>query len=160
MHLKEYVGAESLPQRYFFLAEVVDKVPSVTVVRHDDACHLRKYTAKRAGDGALALRLAFPSMRYITDGLHDRNHVDPWCLANCSPKTEVNKAIVEGDNSQVCEQLFSALGRHKYVVRRMGQFTSAFFLNEMADVRNEKWLSERGPQDRPGQRAGTRRARR
>ena len=142
VHLKEYVGAESLPQRYFFLAEVVEKAPAVDVVRHDDACHLRRYASKREGDSAFARRLSFPNIKYITDGLHDKNHVDPWCLANCSPKAEPNKALVQGVNSQICEQLFSSLGRHKYSVRRMGQFTSAFLLTELAEVRNDAWLAK------------------
>ena len=143
LHLKEYVGAESLPQRYFFLADVVEKYASVAVVRHDDACHLRRYADGRAGDSAAALRLAFPNIQYITDGLHSRNHIDPWCLANCSPKAECNRDLVAGENSQACEQLFSLIGKHKHSVRSMGRLTSHFFLIEMADVLNKAWADSR-----------------
>ena len=143
LHLKEYVGSESLPQRYFFLAELVEKAPAIHVVRHDDACHLRRYTSKRKDDGPLAGRMAYPNLQYITDGLHDRNHVDPWCLANCSPKAECNKEYIEGHNSQACEQLFGRIGRHKFVVRAMNRLTGAFFLHEMAAVVNAEWLSKK-----------------
>ncbi|CAK0792238.1 unnamed protein product [Prorocentrum cordatum] len=154
VHLKEYVGAESLPQRYFFLAEVVEKAPAVDFVRHDDACDLRRCASKREGDGAFARRLAYPNIKYITDGLRDRNHVDPWRLANCSPKADCNKELVKNINSQICEQLFSSLGRHKYSVRRMGQFTSAFLLTELAEVKNEAWLAEQARAARAGASAG------
>jgi hypothetical protein len=142
IHLKEYVGAESLPQRYFFLAEVIEKVDTSTIVRHDDACHLRKYAAAREQDSDLAKSLVFPRRRYITDGLHDKGHVDRWCLANCSPKAACNEGFVENVNSMVCEQKFSKLGRHKHAVRWMGRLTSAVFLTEMAEVRNSHMLAE------------------
>ena len=142
LHLKEYTGAESLSQRYFFLAELVKKYGEVKVVIHDDACHLRKYTTARAADGDMATRLAFPQIQYITDRLHAKGHVDPWCLANCAPTAECNRSVMENVNSQICEQCFSRLGRHKYVVRAMGPLTSAFFLNEMAEVQNQTWLTE------------------
>ncbi|CAK0879149.1 unnamed protein product [Prorocentrum cordatum] len=154
VHLKEYVGAESLPQRYFFLAEVVEKAPAVDFVRHDDACDLRRCASKREGDGAFARRLAHPNIKYITDGLRDRNHVDPWRLANCSPKADCNKELVKNINSQICEQLFSSLGRHEYSARRMGQFTSAFLLTELAEVKNEAWLAEQARAARAGASAG------
>ena len=145
LHLKEYVVAESLSQRYFFLAELVARAPTLDQIRHDDACHLRKFADARATDSDLARRLAYPRIQYITDGLHDRNHVDPWCLANCSPKVPSNAAAVAGDNSQVCEQLFAKIGRHKHSVRHMGKLTSAFFLNEMAATRNDDWLESHAP---------------
>jgi hypothetical protein len=91
VHLKEYVGAESLPQRYFFLSEILQKAPSVKLVIHDDACHLRKYADGRKGDSEAAKLLAFPSVQYVTDRLHARGHVDSWCLANCAPDAEVNR---------------------------------------------------------------------
>ena len=104
----------------------------------------RKYASNRAKDSDAAHRLAYPQVVYITDGLHDRNHVDPWCLANCSCKVESNATLIRGDNSQVCEQLFAKIGRHKHVVRHMGRLTNAFLLNEFPDVLNQDWLTTRG----------------
>ena len=141
MHLKEYVGAESLHQSNCFVAEMADEIDTKEIIRHDDACHLRRYADGRSQDSALACRIAYPSMRYITDGLHGQNHVDPWCLENCSPKAERNILAVAGDNSQVCEQLFAKIGRHKHVVRHMEKVTSRCFLTELADVKNEKCLA-------------------
>jgi len=123
LHLKEYVGCESLPQRYFFLAELVHAAPSIDLVIHDDACHLRKHCASRAKDGAMAAALAYPMIQYVTDRLHARGHIDPWCLATCSPTAACNVELVAGVNTSVCEQLFSKLGRHKFVMRVMDRLT-------------------------------------
>ena len=127
LHLKEYVGAESLPQRYFFVAELIDKVQTLDLIIHDDACHLRKYADARQGDSQAAKRLAFPNVRYVTDRLHAKGHVDQWCLQNCSPTAECNAAVMEHVNSQSCEQLFSQVKLHKSSVRVMGRLTALFF---------------------------------
>ena len=141
LHLKEYVGAESLPHRYFFLAELLKENKDIVIAVHDDACHLRRYADARTSDSIAARWLAFPAVQYITDRLHARGHADPWCLANCSPQAECNRDAVAGVNTQVCEQLFSDLGRHKLVSRIMDELTGAFLLHELAEVRNEEWLS-------------------
>ena len=70
MHAKEFVGVESLGQRYMFLGEVFEAVEGVTTVIHEDACHLRKYASKREGQSDLARRLAFPDTCYIVDRFH------------------------------------------------------------------------------------------
>ena len=58
VHAKEFAGAESVPQRYFLLAEIAARVPDLAVVVHDDACHLRKFASKRQDHSALAKRMA------------------------------------------------------------------------------------------------------
>ncbi len=58
-----------------------------------------------------AKTLAFPRMHYVTDRFHGRNHVDPWCLAHCSPDVPANKEVLADTNTSVAEQQFSVLGR-------------------------------------------------
>ena len=48
VHVQEYRGAESLSQRYCFLAHIKDMHSSVRVTVHDDACHLRRFAANRS----------------------------------------------------------------------------------------------------------------
>ena len=48
VHVAEFVGAEGLGQRYFFLADLLEAAPEIDIVTHHDACHLRKYAASRA----------------------------------------------------------------------------------------------------------------
>jgi hypothetical protein len=140
LHLKEYVGAESLSQRYFFLAEIVQANSAVSIVVHDDSCHLRKFADARAAESVAALRLAFPAIKYIIDRMHSRGHVDEWCLENCVAKAPCNQQLLEGVNTSVAEQMFSRLSRHKFTVRWMDRLTAAVFLTEMAEVRNNQWL--------------------
>ena len=140
LHLKEYVGAESLSQRYFFLAELVAQSPTMEVVIHDDACHLRKFVERRKNDSEAAARLAHPRIRYIVDRMHSKGHVDPWCLENCVAKAPGNEQYIADVNTSVCEQTFSRLGRHKFTIRWMDRLTSAMLLHEMAEVRNADWL--------------------
>ena len=139
------MGAESIAQRYFFLAELLKLITTISLVIHDDACHLRKFCDARKQGSAAAARLAFPTIKFVIDQLHSRGHVDPWCLENCIAKAPCNVELVLGVNTSVCEQAFSRLGRHKFVIRWMDRLTGAFFLNEMAEVWNEAWLQQHGP---------------
>jgi hypothetical protein len=136
VHLKEFYGAESLGQRYFFLGEVFEAAPCVTTIVHDDACHLRRYVASRAQQSNLAQTMAYPRVRYVVDRFHARNHTDARCAGNCLATCAENVACMEGVNSSACEQYFSKLGRHKYVISKMGEATGAFFLNEVIELRN------------------------
>ena len=138
LHLKEYIGAESISQRYFFLAELVADVPSINVVIHDDACHLRKFCGSYAQTSDFAKKLAFPQLKFVVDRLHSRGHVDPWCLQNCVASAPCNQDLIRGINTSICEQSFSRLGRHKFVVRSMDRLTSAMFLYEMAEICNQR----------------------
>ena len=140
MHMAEFVGAESLPQRYFFLAAVKDEFPNITVAVHDDACHLRKYATARAADGTMAASLAYPSMQYIVDRLHAKGHVDPWCKQHCLPDVPSNAALLQNRNTQACEQKFSILGRHKFKLKCMRQFTAGMYMNEIVELLNKSHL--------------------
>ena len=107
IHVKEFVGAESLTQRYFFLPEMKQVAPELAVVVHDDACHLRKYADARRHTSDAAAALAFPRVQYVIDHMHFKNHVDPWCRANCGPDVDANVALLQGINTPACEQLCS-----------------------------------------------------
>ena len=134
-----------------FLGEVFEAMKGVTTVIHDDACHLRKYASRREGQSDLARRLAFPNTRYIVDRFHARGHVDIWCKQNCmhdSPDNvhtwEQARCGAERTNCSICEQLFSKVGRHKFVVSKMGRATSMFYLHEVFELRN-KYAQSRLP---------------
>ena len=62
-------------------------------------------------------------------------------------KAECNILAVAGDNSQVCEQLFAKIGRHKHVVRHMEKLTSRCLLTELGDVKNEECLATNNRRD-------------
>jgi hypothetical protein len=81
-----------MSQRYFFVAELVGKVPSIAVVIHDDSCHLRKFAESHGRDSEAAARLMHPHIRYIIDRLHSKGqlshkpisfHMDTRCNRTC-----------------------------------------------------------------------------
>ena len=47
VHVQEYHGAESLSQRYAFIAHLKATHSSLQVLVHDDACHLRRFAHNR-----------------------------------------------------------------------------------------------------------------
>ena len=58
MDLDELIGAESPSQRYRFLARLAARVPTLKVIVHDDACHLRLMAESQQKRTAIATRLA------------------------------------------------------------------------------------------------------
>ena len=136
VHAKEFVGAESIPQRYFFLAEIAAQLPELRVVVHDDACHLRKFASKHQGRSEVARRLAFPRVQYVIDKMHARGHVDKWCKENCHPDLPSNAEAIRGLKTPACETKNSVLGRHKFALRHMRKRTASFYMLELIDARN------------------------
>ena len=145
VHAKEFVGAESIPQRYFFIAEIVVHAQELLVLVHDDACHLRRFAAKRQGQSDIATRLAYPSIKYIIDKMHAKGHVDTWCKANCHPDVPENAEAIRDVCTPACEIVNSVLGRHKFALRHMRRRTAAFFMHEVIQIRNAETCK------RPGQ---------
>ncbi len=70
--LREVFGCESLSQRYLFVSALVAQYPEIAAIIHDDACHLHKFSAARAGGvtSGCALGTAADSvyLRYLPYG--------------------------------------------------------------------------------------------
>ena len=114
--LVEFFGAESLAQRYRFLARLKTTFPELHV---DDACHLRRYASNREGHSTFAQTLSYPDVAFVIDKFHARGHVDPWCSQHCAPRTTENAQLVCNANTSICEITFAWLARYKHVVRKM-----------------------------------------
>jgi hypothetical protein len=133
----EFMGTESLSQRYLFLARLKGSYPELKVVVHDDACHLRQFCENRRGLGPFADGMAYPNMYYILDRFHAPGHVDVWCRQNVCPSLPENANLMQGKNSSICEITFSWLRRYKHMFRTMNQWTANFFVQEMIQGRND-----------------------
>ncbi|CAK0894399.1 unnamed protein product [Prorocentrum cordatum] len=138
VHLDEFMGAESITQRYMFVARCCDMLPGLEVLVHDDACHLCRFALLRDGQSDMATNIA--KLRYITDPFHSKGHVWNWCLENCAPTLPGNAARLAGVNANACEHRFRDLGRYRENVNAMGKEFARFFLTEMMDFRNVDWL--------------------
>lgn len=133
----EFTGTESCAQRYLFLARLRELYPDLDVVCHDDACHLRRFAQRFAGNGGLAEKLSYPRMRYVLDRFHASAHTDPWCKENVHPGTPENVALLGDRNTSACEILFHWLARYKHSFRHMGRWTANMFVQELLDLHNE-----------------------
>ena len=134
----EIVGAESLSQRYVFLAELATRAPNLRVVVHDDACHLRLMAEANRHDSDTAQRLA--SMAYIVDEFHASGHVGTWCKTHCLPHLKKNTELLDGFPSSICEVVNSELSPLGHTIHHFGQWTCQLCVNEMVDVHNMKVL--------------------
>ena len=136
LHAKRFVGAESISQRYFFIAELANRLPELALVIHDDACHVRRFADKHAHRSDLGKRLEYPTMKYIVDRLHAKGHVDPWCLANCHPDVPGNAELLDAFKTSASETVNSKLARHKFALRFVKGLVASFYLQEVIDTRN------------------------
>lgn len=136
--VQECFGAESLSQRYLFLAALKERYPELTVIVHDDACHLHKFTDARKADSDLAAKIAPPLMRFICDWFHIKGHTDPWCLVTTHPKIAANAELVAGIRTSVCEFTFTWLSQYKHATKHMSEFTFRWFLLEVIDAHNDR----------------------
>ena len=145
--LDELIGAESLSQRYRFLARVAERLPTLKVIVHDDACHLRLMVESQEKRTAIATRLA-EDCSYIVDDYHSTGHVGQWCSENCMPKLEPNAALLDGFPTNICEIVNSELSPLGHTVHHMGRWTCQLYLQEVVDVLNMKTLQKKADQKR------------
>ncbi|CAK0812046.1 unnamed protein product, partial [Prorocentrum cordatum] len=106
--LQEVITAETLSQRYCFLAEMAHAVPELSILVHDDACHVRVFARCRAAEASpdsLPARLG--EFRHIVDRPHSRGHVDPTCQELCFPDVPANAAALGSFPTPICESVNS-----------------------------------------------------
>ena len=134
--LAELVTAETLSQRYCFLAEVASETTELTTVVHDDACHLCVFANNHQDDNnPLTARLAC-NMRYVVDRPHSRNHVDPQCKAHCFPTVPANAQALGTFPTPIAESVNSQLSPLARTIHHMQKFLCSFVASECVDVHN------------------------
>ena len=139
--LGELIGAESLSQRYCFLAKVASRLPSLKIVVHDDACHLRLIAEGNGQGNPMAARLA-SDMSFIVDEYHSSGHVGQWCARTCMPQLAENQALLRGFPTNICETVNSELSPLGHTVHHMGRWVCQLAVREMVDVLNMKTVMQ------------------
>ena len=137
---RECYGVESLSQRYLFISELKARFPLLTVVVHDDACHLHKFAEARSSDSPHASDISPPKMLYACDGFHASGHTDPWCMANCHPKAPHVVEKLSGIRTSVCEFTFTWFSQYKHQTKHMSEHTFKHFIMEMIEAHNQQVL--------------------
>jgi len=130
----EVYGTESISQRYFFLADLLERYPELQVVVHDDACHVYAFALRRRHESALAATLA--ALKYRGDIFHSGGHIDPWCIANTHPDLPDTRALLADVRTSVCEFTFTWLSRFRFQTGHMSEYGFNFFMTEMIDCHN------------------------
>ena len=138
MDVDELIGAESLSQRYAFLARLAGRLSDLKVVVHDDTCHLRLMVESQTARTAIARRLT--SMSYIVDEYHSTGHVGKWCSTTCMPKLPFNQELLKGFPTNICEIENSELSPLGHTVHHMGRWMFQLCVQEDIDVLNMKTL--------------------
>ncbi|CAK0903331.1 unnamed protein product [Prorocentrum cordatum] len=136
--LEEVITAETLSQRYCFLADVASAVPELKTLVHDDACRVRLFAkgrAEGAAPGSLAVRLG--QFRYVVDRPHSKGHVDATCKAECFPDVPANAAALGDFPTPICESVNAQLSPLAHTVHHMGRWVCDFIVGECVDVHNE-----------------------
>ena len=109
----ELYGSEGIRQVYGILIEYLARLDDPNALEellYDDCCHLKAFSEKEKNANQNTITKHFADLGKHVDRFHFRNHVDPWCMANCNPE---GVPALLGVNTQVCEQLFKKINSHK-----------------------------------------------
>ena len=98
---------------------------------YDDACHLEESVQKYKNYQPLK------KMKFYIDKFHLRGHRRKICKTKFNQK--LNKEISHL-NSEICEQNFSLMFKHKYMLKHMSKFHFNFFLICIYDNLNRKFV--------------------
>ncbi|CAK0853929.1 unnamed protein product [Prorocentrum cordatum] len=134
---EEVITAETLSQRYCFLAKVAAAVPELKTLVHDDACHVRVFALCRGADaaeGSMAARLG--GFQFILDRPHSLGHVDPTCRNECFPTVAANEATLGSFPTPICESVNAQLSPLAHTVHHMGRWVCSFLVSELVEVHN------------------------
>jgi hypothetical protein len=136
--LQEIITAETLSQRYSFLADMADAEPELKGTVHDDNCHVRVFArTHRREDNEMSKRLSSDDFFYVIDRPHSRGHVDPVCMKECFPDTEKNSAFLRDFPTPICESVNSDLSPLAHTVHHMQRWLCFFVTSECVQVHNE-----------------------
>ena len=144
-------------QRYRFLARLAARLPTLRIIVHDDACHLRLMAESQEKRTAIATRLA-ASCSYIVDEYHSVGHVGQWCSEHCLPKLATTVPLQNGFPTNICEIVNSELSPLGHTVHHMGRWTCQLFMQEVVDVLNIKTLQQKADRERIARRRALRNA--
>ena len=132
--LHEVLCAESLSQRYCFMARLKSRWPELQVVCHDDACHLKLFCIQHRRSSETAEQLA--QMAFIVDRFHAPGHTGAYCKEHCMPQLELNRGLLRNFPTDIAETVNSEFSPLGHTIHHMGRFFAQLVVHESADVHN------------------------
>ena len=111
----------------------LNKISKKSFVIYDDGCHVYETVNKYKRYKPLK------NLKYFIDKFHLRGHVRNQCKTKFNQK--LNKDISHL-NSEICEQNFSLMLKHRYMLKHMSEFHFKFFIICIYDKLNEIIISK------------------
>ena len=145
----EFLGTESLSQRYFHVAKLKASLQELRYLVHDDECHLRMFAHARRDSSDMSWSIAYPQLQYVLDRQHAPGHKDEWCKQNVHRELPEYAQKLLGFNTQAGEQCNAYLARLKFCLRHFHRRSIEFVISELVKTRNE-WLQMRALSQPPG----------
>jgi len=132
VYIDEIFNAESCTQISLFLLDIVRKLKNpLKVLCYDDVCHLDPFIMKRRHVADMKILADIPSKRI--DAFHFPNHVDPLCKIRYNP---ANEPMLNGVNTECCEEENKWLKRFKYSMRYMNRARYNIFALRIVHIHN------------------------
>ena len=135
----ELQDTESHRARLNLVCKRVSLNPSFKICIHDDACHMQQIciSRRRRFDLSDPAQRRLRARTWVLDRLRAKNHTGQWCRANVWPDLPHLRPLVEGVNTQICEQIFSWLVRLKHAFLHMNKSTYRLFMTAQLQLHNE-----------------------
>lgn len=142
----EMLSHESLTQIFMSLVHCFGEEPARELLRgivYDRSCDLKPFLDRlgRTGDTVAEF---YANLEFIVDIFHVEKHTLSKCIINdpeCTFHPHLPKfQYVRGMNTEVAEQSFHQLNKHKFSTRKMCYAKRLLYLKFVDDVANENWV--------------------
>ena len=142
----EMLSHESLTQIYKSLVHCFGEQPARDLIQgivYDRSCDLKPFLDRLGRNGDKVAQF-YADLQFIVDIFHVEKHTLPKCTLG-SPECTFHPHLpefqyVRGMNTEVAEQSFHQLNKHKFSTRKMCYAKRLFHLKFVDDVLNENWV--------------------
>lgn len=130
----EIINGESLKKVFEEVLKVKSINTELKYIIYDKSCQLNEYRMKHYSDDKTTENLIF-----LIDSFHLGNHTRKICHENHNIKKHIELECI---NSQICEQSFRLISRHKHCCKHFSKNHFIFFFIWLFDKLNEFTISK------------------
>lgn len=142
----EMITHESLTQIYMSLVHCFGEQPAKELLRgivYDRSCDLKPFLERLGRNGDKVAQF-YADLEFIVDIFHVEKHTLPKCTLG-NPECAFHPHLpefqhVRGMNTEVAEQSFHKLNKHKFSTRKMCYAKRLLHLKFLDDVVNKNWV--------------------
>ena len=142
----EMLTHESLTQIFMSLVHCFGEQPAIDLIRgivYDRSCDLKPFLDRLGRNGDKVAQF-YANLQFIVDIFHVEKHTLPKCTLG-NPECKFHPHLpefqyVRGMNTEVAEQSFHKLNKHKFSTRKMCYAKRLLHLKIVDDIVNENWV--------------------